>query len=133
MNQTIIVDAGARASELEVFIQQHPVIALLIGVVVCGWLVTGIVNLWLPSTKNVVRILMTADAGIAAALTAVIFHAQFSWPVLLLLCLLCGAGSPFAYRLLANLACRWKPDLRKFLVLPELAPETTTNENDQEH
>lgn len=128
MNSTIIVDAGTRASELEVFIQQHPVIALLIGVVVCGWLITGIVNMWLPSTKKVVRVLMTIDFAIAAVLTAVIFHKEFSWPVLLLVCLLCGAGSPFAYRLLALWLCWWKPGLRPYLVLPELAKPDPTDE-----
>jgi hypothetical protein len=85
----------------------------------------------LAKDRNFLRLLVTIDAGIAAAVAALVFHDQFAWPIVVLVCLLVGAGSPFAYRLLALALCWWKPGLRKYLALPELAdPEPPTDEHE---
>lgn len=118
--------ANETASQIEAFVHAHPVIALIIGVITCSWMLLSVIKGWLAPGPGRRRKLVTIDFAIAAVLGAMILHDQFPWHYLVLISLLCGGGSLVAYRVLAGGLCWFKPGLSKYLALPELAIEAET-------
>jgi len=118
-----INNASGVATQLTSFIHANPILSLVIAIVLCSWMGTAAIKQFLAPGPTRRRKLVAIDIAIAAGLSALVLHDHFPWEIVVLLCLLFGFGSPFAYWIVGSLLCAWKPDLRKFMTLKELVPE----------
>lgn len=128
MNEQIST-VGDYVSTFEAFIPAHPTTVSIALAFIISWGLTAAVASLMRALfpDNIERAVIRLFDIVVATIVAV-----FTWPGdrAVWWALAIGVSSPFGYLALSELLCWWKPGLKKYLSLRELAPDEPATGDD---